>query len=211
MTPMVSAGAPSTREMLCSGPGSRRTSATSPMVAGAAGSGGSISNWPGISGCSCGGASCSALNAIGSAAISSADCSSVPACTASVRSPSVIEPAAISTPLCWSVSVMVCGLSPRSASASRFGWIVMRSGRAPLSCASRTPSMSESSGTATRSTRSAVDCRSSPSAGVTAIWITGKSSIVPESTWVSAASGRVCEMRLIARSTFCSVAARSTP
>jgi hypothetical protein len=147
----------------------------------------------------------------GIAAMSSTEASSVPACTASVRSPSVTVPAAMSTPLCCSASAMVCDESPFAARASAEGAIVTRSSRAPESCASRTPSMSLSSGIATRSMSCAASSGVSPSAGATAIWITGKSSMLPDITCVSAASGSSCEMRLIARSTFCSVAVMSTP
>ena len=136
---------------------------------------------------------------------------SEPACTARVRSPSGTVPAARSTPACCSASVMDWEVSPASASLSSSGVIVMRSMRAPESCASRTPSTSLSSGVTIRSIVAAACSGVSPSAGVTAIWMTGKSSMLPDSTWVSTESGSCWSMRLIARSTFCSVVARSTP
>ena len=151
---IVSAGSPLTREYPSIGLASSSTLATSPMVDGSGGGGGSATgtstgtpgipspgkaSCPGIpsgccagSGC-CAAASCSGVSGMGISAMSSAECRVDPTCTASVPSSSVTVPAAMSTPLCCSASVIACGVRLCAASSSSSGVMVTRSPRAPES------------------------------------------------------------------------------
>ena len=151
----------------------------------------------------------SALSApmIGRAASSSSVSMRTPVSTASVWPSSVMVPAGSSTPYSSSVSTMSERTSPRSASASSSAVIVTRSPTAPNTETSRTPSSCVRSGTACASSASA----RSPGLRslVTAIWMTGRSSIDPVSTCGSTSSGS-CS-RLTASCTRCSARAMSVP
>ena len=189
VTAMVSDGSPSTLEIPVIGSSTVAMAATVPIV----------TTLPSVD----------VAPTRGRAPMSSAEPRREPTCTVRVWSFSVIEPAGRRVPLASRASRMSWFVDEAAASAATSGVMVMRCCVVPSRSASRTPLIFWMSLRVVVSS-SAVRSFAGRSL-VTAIWITGKSSMLPVTTCGSMPSGSVDLMRLIAWLTFCSAVARSVP
>ncbi len=186
-TAMVSDGWPSTREMPVVGSWPSCTEATSPIVS----------------------ARPPAAPSSGSEARSWVDPRRVPDCTDSVVPSSVTDPAGRSEPFASSASRIAWFVRPAACTSAGSGVMTTRCPTVPSRLASRTPASLRMSASVERSSAAVRSCglRSL----VTAIWITGRSSMLPAITTGSIPSGSVVRIRLMDWSIFCSAVARSVP